>query len=234
MIASTVDRFARFRTAQPATGSHQTLAELGVANPEECDLDFVLHAFDSALPYLASIGSGAQWGSVNFSEKEGLRKSFADYIAKSFQLNGAPHGISGNKDAAWNNMVLYEVAIEDGGWRRVAAMGISTSFPDYIPGGLASGEVKQGTDYMYLNYLISDRRAGELAKGAGSKLVEFGEAQSRNRGKTIFYGDCWRGNGDGLMKYYERMGFMPIGPFDVGDKHGPGLPWCGYLFSKSL
>ncbi|SPC67365.1 uncharacterized protein UHOD_02945 [Ustilago sp. UG-2017b] len=233
MFAYTSDRKARFRTAQPASDPARTLTELGVINPDESDVDFVLHAFDSALPYLASIGSEAQWGTVPFSEKPKVRESFAEYLQDSYSLNANSEPSASSNLESWQHLLIYEVQT-DQGWARVAAQGTSTSFPDYIPHDLISDELRKATDYLYLNYLIVDRRTGDLAKGAGNQLVTFAVEQGKALKKSKFYGDCWRGNRDGLMKYYQKLGFQPLGPFDVKDKHGPGLPWRGYLFSKPL
>ena len=200
MISYTADGSGRFRTAQPASGSAQSLVELNVVNPEECDVDFVLHAFDSALPYLASIGSEAQWGTEPFSQKPKVRQAFADFAQESYGLNTDPEPTPQSEAPSWQHLTLYEVKTADGAWLRVAAQGVSTSFPDYVPEELAAKQVRDATDYLYLNYLIADRRTGDLAKGAGNRLVEFGEQQGRARGKTMFYGDCWRGNRDGLMR----------------------------------
>ncbi|SPO22197.1 uncharacterized protein UTRI_02207_B [Ustilago trichophora] len=241
MITYTPDNRARIRTAQPSaspsgsgSGSFQTLSELNVANPEESDVDFVIHAFDSALPYLASIGSEAQWGTVLFSEKPKVRQSFDDYVRKSYDLNSTSQDTPPSDGQSWQHLALYEVQTEQAKWRRVAAQGLSTSFPNYVPDELARNELKEATNYLYLNYLIADRRTGDLAKGAASQLVAFGINEGKARGKSVFYGDCWRGNNDGLIKYYQRLGFEPVGPFEVKDKHGPSLNWTGYLFSRSL
>lgn len=199
MITYTQDKRARFRTAQPDSGSAQTLSELSVVNPDESDVDFVLHAFDSALPYLASIGSEAQWGTVPFSEKPERRKSFSEYTRESYRLNAEPNAESQSSTGSYQHLVVYEV-VTKGGWLRVAAIGISTSFPNYVPPELAGEDVRKATDYLYLNYLIVDRRTGDLAKGAGYHLVAFATEQGKALGESIFYGDCWRGNNDGLMK----------------------------------
>ncbi|EST07933.1 Acyl-CoA N-acyltransferase [Kalmanozyma brasiliensis GHG001] len=233
MCTYTKDGLGRFRTAQPATGSARTLAELDVADPDESDVDFILYAFDSALPYLASIGSEAQWGTELFSQKPERRKQFTEFVQKSYDLNARQEADS-NDDCPWQLMTLFEVRTEDDKWVRVAAQGLSTRFPDYVPESLASKDLRQAGDFLYLNYLIADRRKGDLAKGSAPHLISFAEQQCRKRHKTPFYGDCWRGNNDGLLKYYQKLGFNPIGPFDVKDKHGPGLPWFGYLFSKSI
>ncbi|CDS82444.1 uncharacterized protein SPSC_03263 [Sporisorium scitamineum] len=230
MIVHTQDGQARIRTAQPATGTTQTLAELNVVDPDESDVDFVLYAFDSALPYLASIGSEAQWGTVPFSEKPERRQRFEKFVQGSYDLHTRPI----QDAAAWQHMAIYEIKTPDEKWTRVAAQGLATGFPTYVPEHLADDKVREATDYLYLNYLIVDRRKGKLAKGSAARLVAFADGQAKQLNKKMFYGDCWRGNGDGLLKYYQSLGFSPIGPFDVQDKHGPGLPWTGYLFSKSV
>ena len=195
MITYTPDGRGRFRTAQPASNASSTLFQLGVTNADESDVDFIIHAFDSALPYLASIGSEKQWGTIPFSQKNEVPPAFTAYMQKSYDLNS-----SSPQDRDWQHLVIYEVQASDGNWTRVAAQGVSTNFPDYVPEKLAPQQVRDPTDYVYLNYLIADRRTGELAKGAGNRLVEFAESQAEAMGKSVFYGDCWRGNNDGLMK----------------------------------
>ncbi|KAK0530986.1 hypothetical protein OC834_003119 [Tilletia horrida] len=53
------------------------------ARLDQADDHFVLTAFDSALPYLASIGSGAQWGDVPFTAKPERVKEMHDFCARS-------------------------------------------------------------------------------------------------------------------------------------------------------
>ncbi|KAJ1028386.1 hypothetical protein NDA16_001553 [Ustilago loliicola] len=199
MITYTADKQARFRTAQPDSGSAQTLSELNVANPDESDVDFILYAFDSALPYLASIGSEAQWGTVPFSKKPERRRSFSEYAQESYKLNAESKPTLHSSTDNYQHLIVYEVQTE-AGWLRVAALGISTGFPGYVPQELAAEKVRKATDYLYLNYLIVDRRTGDLAKGSGNHLVTFATEQARSLDKRIFYGDCWRGNNDGLIK----------------------------------
>lgn len=199
MLTYTEDGHGRFRTAQPASGSARTLAELDVADPDESDVDFILYAFDSALPYLASIGSEAQWGTRLFSENPDRRKQFTEYVQKSYNLNARPEADS-EDGSPWQLMTLFEVKTADGKWLRVAAQGLSTSIPDYVPESLAGKDLREASDFLYLNYLIADRRKADLAKGAAPLLIAFAEEQCRKRHKMLFYGDCWRGNDDGLLK----------------------------------
>ncbi|CBQ72229.1 conserved hypothetical protein [Sporisorium reilianum SRZ2] len=230
MIVYTQDGNARIRTAQPATGTPHTLVDLSVTDPHESDVDFILFAFDSALPYLASIGSAAQWGTILFSTTPKRVQGFTDFVQVSYDLHSRPI----QDGAAWQHMGIYEIKTKDGQWTRVAAQGLSISIPSYVPEQLAGKDMREATDYLYLNYLIADRRKGHLAKGAAAQLVAYADGQAKQMNKAVFYSDCWRGNNDGLLRYYQSLGFSPIGLFDVPDKHGPGLPWTGYLFSKPV
>lgn len=196
MITYTQGGQARIRTAQPATGATHTLAELNVVDPDESDVHFVLYAFDSALPYLASIGSEAQWGTIPFSEKPERVQGFEKFVQGSYVLDASPV----QDGAAWQQMVLYEIKTPDGRWSRVAAQGLATGFPDYVPEHLADKTVREATDYLYLSYLIADRRKGGLAKGSAAQLVAFADGQAKKLKKKVIYGDCWRGNNDGLLK----------------------------------
>ncbi len=64
-----------------------TMAETKFHIREVChnptDGDFIVAAFDSALPHLASIGSGDQWGSTPFSERAEYRQRMYDSIPLS-------------------------------------------------------------------------------------------------------------------------------------------------------
>lgn len=185
----------RIRTAQPATCASPSLSDLGVSNPDESDVDFILHAFDSALPYLASIGSEAQWGTVPFSVKPERVSHFTQYVQECYALQSYPD----KGGPGWQDMYLYEV-LTDATWTRVAVAGLSVHFPDYVPLDLADDSTRKATDYVYLKYLVTDRRSGGLAKGSATQLMTFVETVSRDMGKKVCYGDCWRGNGDGLLK----------------------------------
>ena len=196
MIVYTQDGRSRIRLAQPATGAKKTLTELDVTDPEESDVDFVVHAFDSALPYLASIGSEAQWGTKPFSEKPQVVQSFAKYVQESYDLyHGSIHDAT-----PWQHMSLYEVKTPNNKWIRVSAQGLSTSFPVYVPESLADNKTRTASDYLYLNYLIADRRKGDLAKGSAAHLVKFADQRAKELNKKIVYGDCWRGNKNGLLR----------------------------------
>lgn len=54
------------------------------------DDEFVISAFDSALPYLASIGSHEMWGSTPFSERDGWAAETSQQIkdAETYRLTG--------------------------------------------------------------------------------------------------------------------------------------------------
>lgn len=140
---------------------------------------FVIHAFDSALPYLASIGSEAQWGTQPFSEKPALVATILGFIR--------------DPSPPWKRMVIAET--HDG--TRVAAMGLSDEMPGYVK----DIDIKnRADDFVYLNYLIIHRNTGADAKGSGAELIKEAIQECKRQGKKRILSDCWRGNGDGLMR----------------------------------
>lgn len=197
----------RFRVALPCDEFRVAVSsgELSIhGGLDETDLEFVLHAFDSALPYLASIGSEEQWGSIPFSSQPQRVKSFGEYISRSsciHETESVAQAIS-VPPGDWKQMSLFEIrASGTPEWRRAAAMGISLDVPEYVTSGLLSADARDKADFVYLNYLIADRRAGSHARNTAHRLVhEHAVREAKRIGKSIIYVDCWNGNGDGLVK----------------------------------
>jgi len=59
------------------------------------DSDFIVEAFDSTLPFLASIGSGEMWGSILFSERPGFIEDNLKSVEQSekYTLTGSGDAI---------------------------------------------------------------------------------------------------------------------------------------------
>ncbi|KAE8220948.1 hypothetical protein CF319_g5607 [Tilletia indica] len=132
------------------------------ASLERGDDHFVLTAFDSALPYLASIGSGAQWGSTPFTSKPAVVKDMHDFLVRSDKIHALEreHQDSQGVDAAtaaksvfeaessrtqksnWNKLIVAEVLRPNSDPNssgqadpikvRVAGAGLSAHVPDYL------------------------------------------------------------------------------------------------------
>jgi hypothetical protein len=59
------------------------------ASPDGDDAEFILAAWDSTLPFLASIGAGEMWGDQLFSQRAGQKQEVIDLIkGTSKELDG--------------------------------------------------------------------------------------------------------------------------------------------------
>lgn len=173
------------------------------------DANFIVEAFDSTLPHLASIGSGSQWGSEP-------RSRSADHVQRiRTAIDNARTGTS-DKDAVF----IAEVPIDDdgqdaiagrirnvGGQRflQVGAAVTKGSFPAYVVDRedldeSVRADIEWG-DFVYLYVMISDYRAGALRKGAGAALARRVKQYARDIGQPRVYVDCWAGNDERLVGY---------------------------------
>ncbi|KAJ9477939.1 hypothetical protein PHBOTO_001488 [Pseudozyma hubeiensis] len=233
MILFERDRNIRIRLAQPATGARQSLTELDVSNPSESDVEFILRAYDSTLPYLSAIGSEEQWGTKPFSSRPDTVAKYTTMIDIGYRHH-SNFLQTGLEHPEQSGVFLCEVKNRQQLWTRKAALQCASTFPDYVPERLADQATRQAKNYVYLNSIITDRRAGPLEKRALEALYIFGLVWAQQFDKTMVYGDVWAGNGGSLLKYYRDLGGSVIGTFEVQDKHGPGMPWTGYLVRKDL
>ncbi|KAH8721511.1 hypothetical protein GQ44DRAFT_829091 [Phaeosphaeriaceae sp. PMI808] len=196
------------------------------------DADFILEAFDSTLPHLATIGSGAQWGSEPRSTEESSVERIRVAVEKARSSSSDNHAI-----------FVAEVPIEDGldpvaGRTRrdnanqqmlqVGAAVIKGSFPVYVAEQKhLDAHVRaaiERADYIYLDTMISDFRTGALRKGSGAALVRRVRQYGLEKRKAAVYVDCWAGNGERLVGFYKSQGFVPIGDFQVEKDDGSQWP----------
>ncbi|KAF2126585.1 hypothetical protein P153DRAFT_369282 [Dothidotthia symphoricarpi CBS 119687] len=204
------------------------------------DADFILEAFDSALPHLASTGSGMQWGSEPRSTQETYVKRTRVAVEK------ARSGTNDN-DAVF----VAEVPVDDsldpvaGRTRRdkanqqmlqVAAAMTTGSFPSYVAeqqnlDAYVRTAIERA-DYIYLSTMVSDFRAGALRKGAGATLVQRVRQYALEKGKAAVYCDCWAGNGERLVGFYISQGFVPVDDFHA--KKDDGSIWHGKLLRMDI
>ncbi|PWY98618.1 hypothetical protein BCV70DRAFT_201938 [Testicularia cyperi] len=242
---STSTRTHRFRVARPAQAFQTAIesGELQLHDADETDVDFVLHSFDSALPYLLSIGSEAQWGTLPFSAKPDVVALFTQQVQQSWTTYTAAVARGKEEENAgpgWYRVVILEVRLTNTNtntkWRRVAAMCVGCGIPDYVPLATIAQPDRDIHDFVYLKSFIVDRRSGTLARGSGAKLVPHAVQLAQSLAKKTLWVDCWKGNRDKLISYYESLGFEQLKPnpvFEVPDKHGKGLPWTGCLLKMS-
>lgn len=187
---------------------------------EECqnptDGDFVLAAFDSALPHLAANGSGGQWGSIPFSERPESRQRMYGSVSLSeaSRLNqeASEHGrlfiaevetdrgsglqgLSVRTDGHGNRFLSVAAAgVRDKWW--AAYLKTHDSTKAIYEDAMADGKL------CYVEVLISDFRTGAARKGAGAALLQRAKAYAISRGAKALYLDCWAGNGGSLVKYF--------------------------------
>ncbi|KAH6657089.1 hypothetical protein BKA67DRAFT_532319 [Truncatella angustata] len=215
-------------------------------NPQ--DGDFILAAFDAALPHLASTGSSGQWGSQPFSERSGSHKRVHDWVAASeaFRL--------GREGSAAMRLFIAEVEIHDDSdldlaglsvrrdahGKRFLSVAAATVREHWWPGYIEKfEELKPIVDEanargasFYLEALISDFRTGKARKGAGRALMQAIRDYSISRGAKELFLDCWAGNSGNLVKFYVANGFTPVADF-LG-KQDNKEDWPGKLLRLQL
>lgn len=177
------------------------------------DASFILAAFDSALPHLASIGSESQWG----SEPRSTQDIFVERIRSLVEK--ARSGTS-DSDAVFIAELLVDNDFDnvqgrairnEGGQQmlKVAGAIIQGSFPKYVAEQKHLEARVQAAidraDYIYLFAMVSDFRVGSLRKGAGTALIKRVKEYALEKGKAAIYLDCWAGNGEKLVEYVSNV-----------------------------
>ncbi|KAF8861973.1 hypothetical protein BDZ45DRAFT_739847 [Acephala macrosclerotiorum] len=196
------------------------------------DEHFIVEAFDSALPYLASIGSGEQWDQIPFFEKPGFIEETLESVEQSEKYSR-----SGSGDAI--RILIAEIEslesftpetfgslcfrVDNNKQRFLSA--------DHL--GLG-GEIEQEglKAILYLEVIITDYRTGSSRKGAGEALIQSTVEYGRKAGKRTLYVDGVTGNDRKLIHYYERLGFNIVGDFSM--KRRNGSTWLGTLLRIDL
>ncbi|KXS97333.1 hypothetical protein AC578_10714 [Pseudocercospora eumusae] len=119
----------------------------------EQDVDFILAAFDSTLPYLESIGAGGMWDSKSpFSTRDGFRKNLVESVQER------------------SSVVM--VLIAERGDCNVGVARVVLSLPRYLyedeelRGKLEDEDALE--EVLYLEVLVSDFRVEErVRRGCG-------------------------------------------------------------------
>jgi hypothetical protein len=170
----------------------------------------ILEFTDSQLPFLASIGSAEQWGSASVSIRDAAQQKYKRLVERS------------EEEQAWGldwiqiSILDVEVDHEDlpDGIRResllcdrgsksvvvlpVAAMVLEGRSSDYTRPVLEEQDVLD--PFVYVRYLVTDRRVGGLSKGSGQKLLDHADEVARSLGIGRLCLDGWNGNDYLLVK----------------------------------
>ena len=171
----------------------------------------LLKNFDSQLPWLATVGSGTQWGSTPRSSQEDVLAKYRAKVSKSEAEWHAPWS------EEWTRAYIAEVEVADedltsehrelatepsgpDGKLRVpvAAMILAGESMDYVRSILPKQD--ENDPFVYLAYLLSDRRVRPLGKGAGGALISIAKEEAKRLGVARICSDCWRGNDRKLVR----------------------------------
>ncbi|MGW4498331.1 N-acetyltransferase family protein [Micromonospora sp. NPDC004336] len=97
--------------------------------------------------------------------------------------------------------------------------------------GAATEYVPPATEpELYVNLLVTDR--AHKGAGIGGRLLAHAAELARERGLGLLRVDCYAGGDGALVRWYERQGFTPTGPFTV-ERAGRD-PWPGQVLVRRL
>ncbi|TDD37655.1 GNAT family N-acetyltransferase [Actinomadura sp. KC06] len=82
---------------------------------------------------------------------------------------------------------------------------------------------------LFLEALVIDRRCAGL--GVGKALLDHARAEAADRGISLLRLRCWAGGDQGLVRYYERAGFVQSGRIR---RDGALGRWEGVILSQRL
>lgn len=169
----------------------------------------ILEFTDSQLPYLAQIGSAEQWGSASISVRDAAQRKYKQLVERSEeeQIWGPD----------WLQIFVLDVEVEDAAlpeYRRdsallhgregkttrlpVAAMILEGRSSDYTRPVLPEQDSQD--PFVYVRYLVTDRRVGALSKGSGQKLLDYADKVATSLGIGRLCLDGWNGNDYLLIK----------------------------------
>lgn len=187
--------------------------------------EFVIPAFDSVLPYLASIGSEEQWGLVPFSQRDGGVVETLQQVkdAETYRLTGKGDALcifiveaempepgddigSGTvRLTKAHPELLSQIKPEDG--THMVSVGLAFARENWIPKYIVSQDHISIEDidkdsYVYIEVMIAHHRIGSSYRtGSGAAFIrsirDFG---LKNQRRTLFI-DGWAGNGKKLIGF---------------------------------
>ncbi|KAB8226776.1 hypothetical protein BDV33DRAFT_197766 [Aspergillus novoparasiticus] len=219
------------------------------AGAVEGDDQFVVAAFDAAIPYLTSIGSHEQWGTIPFSHREGWVDETVQQIKDSSKSSALQS--DQNKNGVLRIFIVEKECNADGpecfdpqlahyrvsSDRRYLSIGFAfvreNWFPSYIESQthLQIPESERENN-IYLEVMVTDCRAGSLRHGAGSALIQEIRDYGRKKQRKTFWLDGWAGNDKKLVRYYENQGFQVVGDFSL--PRANKAPWVGTLMRMDI
>jgi hypothetical protein len=180
------------------------------------DGEFVLSAFDAALPHLASIGSCEQWGSDPLSANPERCARVHAWItaSESYRRTGSGEPVRAFiAEARLPSLSpsLFDKELEtrtDGEGREWISVAAAVVKEGYFPAYVAEQpqfeelvkEEREKDGSVYLEAMISDFRTGELRKGSGVAMLVAVKSYAATRKARVLFVDCWAGNDGKLVR----------------------------------
>lgn len=153
------------------------------------DADLFLDFWDSQIAWLANNGGADQWGTVP------IRTARPEAIDKVLSwITRSETGTSWGPE--WRRAFVAEVADENDERTPVASISLQSTPAKYVTDYLAEDD----EPYVYVIWLMTNRDAGEAAKGVGGALIEYAKGVCREVGVRRMCLDCYRGNDRKLVK----------------------------------
>ncbi|KAK7741001.1 hypothetical protein SLS53_005064 [Cytospora paraplurivora] len=193
------------------------------------DDKFVLAAFDSVLPYLASIGSHEMWGLTPFTERDGWATETLQQVkdAETYRSTGQGEalrifiveaelpaevveegrpGLSVGilKSADKRYELQTRARPEDG--KPVLPVCFAFVRKDWIPPYIASQEHLRLEDAdreacLYIEVMVADHRVGSaFRKGCGAALIQGIKEYGQRTQRRALFVDGWAGNDKKLIR----------------------------------
>ncbi|KAJ3495667.1 hypothetical protein NLG97_g3230 [Lecanicillium saksenae] len=181
-------------------------------------LRFLRH-LDSQLPFLAAVGAGEQWGSETRSDNPDALAKYRGKIAAAESDSNRPWTSDSTRawvietparrsqlDATASALLDPTEAAGDAGDEvvqiPVGMLIIEGQAADYCQSILSV----DGTDpFIYVKFVVTDRRAGELSRGAGAYALQYAVDFAKALGITRVCLDCWSGNNGRLVRQVTRL-----------------------------
>jgi hypothetical protein len=200
------------REAEQMSKSYQfSVRDAGLS---EGDDSFVIAVFDASLPYLESIGSLGQWGSIPFSQRAGWVEETRRQVRES-ERSRIPDTMDalrilileaelGVQAIGALDLKLMHSRVSDDG-RCVVSVGFAFVRGDWFPTYLPAATVQHAGQFkleesLYVEVMLSDKRTKGLFCGVGAALLQEVRNYGRSRGKKTLFLDGWAGNERKLIR----------------------------------
>ena len=164
------------------------------------DDELFLDLWDSQLAWLAGNGGAGQWGTQSIRQaRPEARDKVRGWLKQSD--TGTPWGPDWCRAfvaeaQSSNSTGLLEAHKEDP--IPVAAISLESKAAAYTESILPTQD--ENGPFVYVSYLMSNRSAGEVSKGAGSALIQYAKKVAAAHGIKRLCLDCYRGNDRKLVK----------------------------------